>query len=427
MLLCATSQTTRNTAMPKPYSFSLYPSWLALACLLFTSVLHAETVAPPIAPERLQMLEQALQAEVDQGRLAGIAVLVEQDGKLLHRSQHGYQDIAGDVPLAEDTLYKIFSLTKPVTSVAMLMLQEQGKLSLDDPLAKYLPEFADLQVAIADGPDGIPQTAAPSHAPTLRELMNQTAGFSYGVFSQSQVDTLYLKADLFNTKQTLEEMVSKLAKLPLLNQPGTVWNYSLSVDIQARVVEVVSGQPYDQFLAENIFQPLGMKDTGYHVRSEQAPRLAVSYKPGDKGLEPQDNTQYLTKPKLTQGGSGLISSMDDYLRFAHMLLNGGELDGVRLLSAESIKEMAHDQLPAEVDGPNWAPGNRFGLNVAVVEDSAKAGHLPVGTYWWWGIQGPWMWIDPSNNRIVLGMMQNTDYRHSRVVHGTVSRILFGER
>ncbi|EZQ17881.1 beta-lactamase [Halopseudomonas bauzanensis] len=405
----------------------MYPSWLALACLLFTSVLHAETVAPPIAAERFQMLEKALQAEVDQGRLAGIAVLVEQDGKLLHRSQHGYQDIAGEVPLAEDTLYKVFSLTKPVTSVAMLMLQEQGKLSLDDPLAKYLPEFADLKVAVADGPDGIPQTAAPTHAPTLRELMNQTAGFSYGVFSQSQVDTLYLKADLFNTEQTLEAMVGKLAKLPLLNQPGTAWNYSLSVDIQARVVEVVSGQPYEQFLAENIFKPLGMKDTGYHVNAGQAPRLAVSYKPGDNGLEPQDNTQYLTKSKLTQGGSGLISSMDDYLRFARMLLNGGELDGVRLLSAESINEMARDQLPPEVDGPNWAPGNRFGLNVAIVEDSAKAGHLPVGTYWWWGIQGPWMWVDPSNNRIVLGMMQNTDYRHSRVVHGTVSRILFGER
>ncbi|WGK61872.1 serine hydrolase [Halopseudomonas sp. SMJS2] len=413
--------------MLKPYSRSLYPSWLALACLLFTSVLHAETIAPPIAAERFQMLEKALQAEVDQGRLAGIAVLVEQDGKLLHRSQHGYQDIAAEVPLAEDTLYKIFSLTKPVTSVAMLMLQEQGKLSLDDPLAKYLPEFADLKVAVADGPDGIPQTAAPTHAPTLRELMNQTAGFSYGVFSQSQVDTLYLKADLFNTEQTLEEMVDKLAKLPLLNQPGTAWNYSLSVDIQARVVEVVSGRPYEQFLAENIFQPLGMKDTGYHVNAEQAPRLAVSYKPGDNGLEPQDNTQYLTKSKLTQGGSGLISSMDDYLRFARMLLNGGELDGVRLLSAESINEMARDQLPPEVDGPNWAPGNRFGLNVAIVEDSAKAGHLPVGTYWWWGIQGPWMWVDPSNNRIVLGMMQNTDYRHSRVVHGTVSRILFEER
>lgn len=412
--------------MPKLYSRNLYPSWLALACLLFTSVLHADTIAPLIAPERFQMLEQALQAEVDQGRLAGIAILVEQDGELLHRSQHGYQDIASDVPLTEDTLYKIFSLTKPVTSIAMLMLQEQGKLSLDDPLAKYLPEFADLKVAVADGPDGMPQTAAPSHAPTLRELMNQTAGFSYGVFSQSQVDTLYLKSDLFNTEQTLEKMVGKLARLPLLNQPGTVWNYSLSVDIQARVVEVVSGQPYDQFLAQHIFKPLGMNDTGYHVNAEQAPRLAVSYKPGDNGLEPQDNAQYLTKPNLIQGGSGLISSMDDYLRFARMLLNGGELEGVRIISADSIAEMARDQLPPEVDGPSWAPGNRFGLNVAIVEDSVTAGQLPVGTYWWWGIQGPWMWVDPSNNRIVLGMMQNTDYRHSRLVHGTVSHILFGE-
>lgn len=406
----------------------LRPSfWLALTCLLSATALQAEAASSTLPAERFQMLEQALQAEVDQGRLAGIAVLVEQDGKLLHRSEHGYQDIAGEVPLAADTLYKIFSLTKPVTSVAMLMLQEQGKLSLDDPLARHLPEFADLRVAVADGPDGMPQTAAPAHQPTLRELMNQTAGFSYGVFSQSQVDTLYLKADLFNTGQTLEQMVGKLAGLPLLSQPGTVWNYSLSVDIQARVVEVVSGQSYDRFLAENIFQPLGMKDTGYHVSAEQAPRLAVSYKPGDDGLEPQDNSRYLSSPRLIQGGSGLISSMDDYLRFARMLLNGGELDGVRIISADAVAEMARDQLPPEVDGPSWAPGNRFGLNVAVVEDSARAGHLPVGSYWWWGIQGPWMWIDPGNNRIVLGMMQNTDYRHSRVVHGTVSSILFGAR
>ena len=413
--------------MPLCISRHLYSFWLALGCLLVTTTLHAEVTQQPIAAERFHMLEQALQAEVDEGRLAGIAVLVEQDGKLLHRSQHGYQDIAGDVPLADDSLYKIFSLTKPVTSVAMLMLQEQGKLSLDDPLAKYLPEFEGLQVAVADGPDGQPQTAAPTHTPTLRELMNQTAGFSYGIFGQSQVDKLYLQADLFNSQQTLEEMVSKLTSLPLAAQPGTVWNYSLSVDIQARLVEVVSGQPFDQFITENIFQPLGMKDTGYHVSAEQAPRLAVSYQPGENGLEPQDNSQYLNKPALIQGGSGLISSMDDYLRFARMLVNGGELDGVRIVSAESIAEMARDQLPRDVDGPNWAPGNRFGLNVAVVDDSAAAGHLPVGTYWWWGIQGPWMWIDPANNRIVLGMMQNTDYRHSRVVHGTVSHILFGDR
>src|SRR5690606_11764656 len=330
---------------------ALYFLWLA-TCLLFSSALHADTSAPSIAPERFKRLEAALQKEVDEGRLAGVAMLVGQDGKLLHRSQHGYHDIAGEVPLAEVSLFKIFSLSTSVTSIAILMQQEQAKLSLDDPLEKYLPEFADLRVAVADGPDGIPQTAEPTHAPTLRELMNQTAGFSYGVFSQSQVDTLYLKAGLFNTDQTLEQMVGKLAKLPLMNQPGTVWNYSLSVDIQARVVEVVSGQPYDQFIAEHIFKPLGMKDTDYYVSPEQAPRLAVSYKPGENGLEPQDNTQHLNKPTLIQGGSGLISSMDNYLRFARMLLNGGELDVVRSVSAEAIAEMSRDQLPAEVAGPH---------------------------------------------------------------------------
>ncbi|PAU86492.1 serine hydrolase [Pseudomonas sp. WN033] len=396
---------------------------LAVALLLATSALAA-----PFDPQRLAMLDQALQAEVEQGRLAGIALLIERDGEQVYRREVGYQDLASQTPLAEDSLYKIFSLTKPVTAVAVLMLVEEGKLALDQAVEHYLPEFKDLQVAIADGEDGRPVTEPASHPVTLRELMNYTGGFSYGRFSQSQVDTLYEQADLFSTDQTLAEMVAKVAALPLRQQPGTLWHYSISVDIQARIVEVVTGQPYAEFLAERIFQPLGMHETAYQVTPEQAPRLVTSYHPvAGEGLKPLPNDGYLLSPKLTMGGSGLISSMDDYLRFARMLLNEGELDGVRLLKPESVRMMASNQLPEGVAGPNWAPGNLFGLNVAVVNDPEPAGFLPVGTFWWWGIQGPWMWVDPSNDTVILGMMQNTDYRHSRVVHNTISQILYRQR
>ena len=222
--------------------------------------------------------------------------------------------------------------------------------------------------------------------------MNHTAGFTYGRFSESQVDALYVKEDIQNPDTTLADMMEKLARIPLRQQPGTQWHYSISVDIQARLVEVLSGMTFDAFLEQNVFQPLGMKDTGFYVPAEKAARLAVSYQPTEEGLKPMPNDFFLRKPNFLNGGGGLISSMDDYLRFARMLLNEGELDGVRILKPETVRMMASDQLPAQVSGPNWAPGNRFGLNVAIVNDSPAAQYLPEGTYWWWGIQGTWVWI-----------------------------------
>lgn len=401
---------------------SLRPfSLLALAALLLSPWLQAEPVSAP----RLGMLEQAMQAEVDAGRVAGIATLVWEQDQIVHRQQLGYQDIASQTPLAEDTLYKIFSLTKPVTAVAVLMLVEEGKLDLDAPLENYLPQFKNLQVAsdLAADPDNLPTEPA-RHAPTVRELMNYTAGFTYGRFSESAVDTLYQRADLFRRDITLEQLVDRLAALPLRQQPGTQWHYSFSIDIQARLVEVISGQPYDRFLAERLFKPLGMQDTAYYVGADKAARLATSYQPGEDGLQALPRDHWLSKPDLIMGGSGLVSSMDDYLRFARMLLNGGTLDGVRILQPETVEMMRSRQLPEDVAGPAWAPGNTFGLNVAVVDEPAAAGYLPAGTFWWWGIEGPWAWIDPDNQRIVLGMLQSTDYRHSRVIHNTVSQILF---
>lgn len=401
--------------------------WI-LALMLGVSSLAAhaqEAEAYRISEPRLQMLTQAMQKQVTDGKLAGVATLVWQDGKTVHRQQTGYQNIEENQPLTEDTIYKIFSLTKPITGTALLMLYEEGKFQLDDPVEEYLPELKGLRVAVGEGADGQPETEAADHPITIRELMTHTAGFTYGRFSQSQVDELYVREDIQNIDTTLADMVAKLGRIPLRQQPGTQWHYSVAVDVQARLVEVMSGMAFDEFLQARIFTPLKMVDTGFYVPQEKQDRFAVSYTPDpEKGLQPYPNKPWLTKPTFLNGGGGLVSTMDDYLRFARMLLNEGELDEVRLLKPETVQMMRTNQLPEGVAGPDWAPGNLFGLNVAVVNEPEPAGYLPENTYWWWGIHGPWMWVDPSNQIIVLGMMQNTDYRHSRVVHGTASHILY---
>ena len=400
---------------------------LALAALFSSVSLQADTAEQSsyrISEPRLQMLGGAMQAQVAEQKLAGISTLVWQDGEVIHRQNAGFQNVESQTPLADDTIYKIFSLTKPITGTALLMLFEEGKFNLDDPVGNYLPEMRDLRVELPGFPDKALETEPVNHPITIRELMTHTAGFSYGRFSQSYTDSLYVSEDIQNIDTTLADMMTKLSRIPLRQQPGTQWHYSISVDVQARLVEVLSGMAFDEFLQQRIFTPLGMVDTGFYVPESKQDRFALSYTPSESGLQPFPNEGWLSKPTFLNGGGGLVSTMDDYLRFARMLLNEGELDGVRLLKPETVRMMRSDQLPEGVDGPNWAPGNTFGLNVAVVNDSVAAEHLPVDTYWWWGIHGPWMWVDPTNQIITLGMMQNTDYRHSRVVHGTVSHILY---
>lgn len=404
----------------------LHIGWLLVASALFSQVATAEQPASGhIDAQRFIRLDQAMQQQVETGKLAGVDTLVYHDDEIAHRQLTGYKNLAEKVSLTEDTLYKIFSLTKPITGTALLMLHEEGKFELDDPVEKYIPEFKGMRVAKAEGPNGQPITEPANHPVTIRELMTHTGGFTYGRFSQSQVDSLYVQADVLDPNSTLADLIQKLKDIPLRQQPGTQWHYSVSVDIQARLIEVLSGKPFDVFLKERIFQPLGMNDTDFYAPADKAERLATSYRPTEQGLQPVPNDPFLSKPNFLNGGGGLVSSMDDYLKFARMLLGEGEVDGVRLLKPETVRLMRSDQLPEGVDGPNWAPGNRFGLNVAVVTDSEKAGYLPEGTYWWWGIQGTWMWVDPANEIITLGMMQNTDYQHSRVVHNIVSRILYG--
>ncbi|MEX2332852.1 MAG: serine hydrolase domain-containing protein, partial [Pseudohongiella sp.] len=247
---------------------------ICLARLLLTSALSVLAFAPSlyaqerdlarVSPEEVGMsadgindLAHAMRQEVDEGNLAGVVSALMRNGKLVHLDAHGYQSIEAQEAISEDTIFRIFSMTKPVTSVAMMMLLEEGRFSLDDPVSRYIPELANLEVAIEDGPGGFPVTEPANHEMTIRELMSHTGGLTYGLFSRSQVDSQYVAANILDTEGTLQDMIDKLSRIPLRQQPGTLWHYSVSVDVQARLVEVLSGMPFDEFLQARIFEPFG--------------------------------------------------------------------------------------------------------------------------------------------------------------------------
>ncbi len=358
---------------------------------------------------RLARLSEAMQALIDEQRLAGISTLIARHGKVAHFETQGYRDREADAPLAEDTIYRIYSMTKPITSVALMLLYEEGKFSLRDPVARYIPEFADLEVAVGVDDAGNMITEPADHPMTIRELMSHTAGFSYGIFSESAVDELYVEREVLKAEDTLQDMIDKLADIPLRQQPGSPWHYSIAVDIQGYLVEKLSGQKLDEFFQDRIFDPLGMNDTAFWVTPDKAPRFAQVYIYDDAGKvlrpdgEPLALQDYLQPITLLSGGGGLVSTSMDYLRFCQMLLNGGELDGVRLLAPSTVALMHRNQLPPE--HPEFSPGEGFGLNFAVVLDPVEANAISAGEYYWGGAAGTWFWIDPAEDLIFVGMIQ----------------------
>ena len=361
-----------------------------------------------LSSERLERLSAAMQGLVDDGRLAGITTLIARHGKVAHLRTFGAQDMEAGKPMAQDTIFRIYSMTKPVTSVALMLLYEEGRFQLSDPVENYIPEFKDLPVAVGEDDNGI-VTEPADHPMTIRELMSHTAGLSYGIFSESPVDALYREAELMHPDSTLQDFIADLAKIPLRQQPGSMWHYSVAVDVQGHLVEVLSGQPFDEFLKERIFDPLGMDDTGFWVPPEKAERFAQVYVYGEDGAlqrpggEPLRNRDYLSPVNFLSGGGGLVSTTMDYARFCQMLLNGGELDGVRLLAPSTVALMHRNQMPRDV--PEYSPGQGFGLNFAVVLDPVEADRISKGEYYWGGIAGTWFWIDPQESLIFVGMIQ----------------------
>ena len=362
-----------------------------------------------MSSDRLERLNGAMQGLVDDGLLAGITTMISRHGKVAHFGTFGHQNIEDGVEMSEDTIFRIYSMTKPITGVALMILYEEGKFRLSDPVHRYIPEFEGLVVAKEDGPNGQPITEPADHPMTIRELMAHTAGLSYGIFSQSQVDALYNEANVLDNNSTLKDMIDKLSKIPLRQQPGSMWHYSVAVDVQGYLVEVLSGQKFDEFLNERVFGPLGMNDTAFHVAADKADRFSQVYThDADGNLMAQEGfggrRDYLDPPTFLSGGGGLVSTTMDYMRFSQMLLNGGELDGVRILAPSTVKLMHLNHLPRELK--EMSPGTGFGLDFAVVLDPVAADGISKGEYYWGGAAGTWFWIDPKEDLVFVGMIQH---------------------
>jgi CubicO group peptidase (beta-lactamase class C family) len=360
--------------------------------------------------ERLAKLDAAMKALVDQGRLPGVVTYVARHGKVVNYSVYGKADLASGAPLKEDTIFRMYSQTKPVTGVAMMILFEEGRWKLEDPVAKYVPGFKNLKVFKGLDDKGQPILEPIARSATMRELMSHTAGFAYGLVYDNPVDRAYRDSGLLGSK-SLQAMVDEAAKLPLASQPGEQWKYSIAVDIQGYIIEQISGQPLAEFMQSRIFGPLGMKDTGFYVPDAKKARQAALYTYDRSGaLVPAEGFMVLDvskPPTAASGGGGLVSTVADYARFSQMLLNGGELDGARILAPSTIRLMAANHLTdAQLAQNPLGPGVGFGLDFATIMDPDAAG-TPAGkgTFSWGGAAGTWFWIDPENDVIVLGMIQ----------------------
>lgn len=383
---------------------------------------------------RLDAVAADLQARIDEGKLSGAVVMVAQDGEVLMHEAMGYQNVEDQVPMSKDTIFRIFSMTKPVTGTALMMLWDEGKFQLDDPVEMHLPELAGMQVFVEQNEDGSWVTEPADHPMTVRELMSHTGGLVYTPpLSQGPVAEAYAKAGIMNlTGATLAESMPALKDIPLSYQPGSQWVYSISVDVQGYMVERLSGMRFGEFLETRIFQSLGMVDTGFSVKPENTARLSRQYAPNNDGtLRRTDNRpglanfDFLSPPKFESGGGGLTSTAADYMRFVQMHLGGGELNGVRILSEAAVAQMRANQLPEAVANIGQLyPGNVFGLDFAIVENSDSYQGASEGTHWWWGIAGSWFWIDPVENIGFIGMIQNDDILYSLQVHAAARAAIY---
>jgi len=396
---------------------------LALAMPLLAAAQSLPTASPErvgLSTERLQMLTDVLKADVAAGKIPGAVLLVARQGKVAWFEPVGKLDATAGTPMQRDGIFRIYSMSKPITSVAAMMLVEDGRLKLDDPISMYLPEYASMTVGVEKpGADGKPVLeTVPARKPiTVQDLMRHTSGLTYGFFGPGLVKQAYNAAGLSANDPTNAEFSQRLAKLPLAYQPGTTWDYSQSTDILGRVIEVVSGQSLYQFEKARLFDPLGMKDTTYYVpEPARQPRIAEPL-PTDRsfGVGADLNDPRIVR-KLESGGGGLVSTAGDYARFLQMLLNGGSLDGKRYLGPRTIALMTADHSNAGagiVPGPLYLPGAGygFGLGFAVRRNDGEAPYPSAGgEYNWGGAGGTYMWVDPKNELFVVLMLQSPKHR-----------------
>jgi len=357
---------------------------------------------PPVvhyqSDAEIPKLSKSIQKMIDKKAIAGAIVMVSWKGKIIHYHAEGMRDIKEKSSLQKDSVVRIYSMTKPVTSVAVMMLHERGLLQLDDPIEKYLPEFQDVGVHHKR------RVLPLKRSITIRDLMRHTAGFSYGFFSNTAVDKMYMKNHPLYSRNN-REMTKKLSAYPLLSQPGKKWHYSVATDVLGDLVERVSGMSLGEFFAQNITKPLSMNDTSFSVSSDRIDRFSSVYGPKQKPKEYYKKSHYLQSNRIQSGGGGLVSTAQDYMRFCEMLVHGGELDGVRLLTQKSVAEMTKNQLP---EGVFTYGVFGFGLGFQVqLYDWGNKGH--IGEYGWDGAASTHFWISPSDELIVVALSQRQPY------------------
>ena len=379
-----------------------------------------------LIPARAARIKAAFEQDVQQGSIPGAVALVARRGKPVYLEAFGYSDREQGLTMSVDSIFRIASMTKPMVSVAVMMLVEEGLVRLVNPVSVYLPALKGLQVGVeATDAAGQPclSLEAARREMSVQDLLRHTSGISYGHFGDSLVKRAYRAAAVMDPKQTSAQFIAKLAALPLQHQPGEVWDYGMSTDVLGCLVEAVSGLPLDQFIANRITQPLGMKDTGFVVPQRDAQRIAEALVDPRTGERPPMARQLTVKPNFMSGGGGMVSTAPDYLRFAQMLINGGELEGVRLLSRKTVALMSCDHLPpgiavaasARAQFEESAPlpefGQGFGLGFCVRNDPGR-NPVPgsVGEFYWSGAFGTYFWIDPAEQLVAILMLCAPDLR-----------------
>lgn len=395
---------------------------LAAALLLPMTALPAAALAQAAPPLRIDpvsidraRIDKALAEMVSGGRAAGVEAVVWQGGRERYFGQAGFADREAQRPMNRDTLVNIFSMTKPVTGVALMTLWEQGKFGLDDPVARYIPEFANARFYAGKDANGVPLYRPASRPVLIRDLMRHTAGVPYG-FTDTAPDILWKANNPLSLDNDLETAAKMIGGLPLTFDPGTQWSYSSGVDVQARLVEIFSGMKFPDYVAKTVFGPLGMKDSAWAEPAERLPRFAASYAKGADGKlarVPDDQARALSwaGKKMTMGGAGIVSSIDDYLRFARMLLGNGSLDGVRILKPSTIRMMSTNMLDPRITERLWLPGKGnvgFGLDFAVrvgQPKDAKENRGAVGEFFWDGAATTLFWVDPANDLVAVFFVQ----------------------
>jgi CubicO group peptidase (beta-lactamase class C family) len=381
--------------------------------------LHAARSETSLDPTRLQHITQAVQADIDAGRIPGAVMLIAHHDKVVYEAALGMQDPAAGVPMTMDTIFRIYSMTKPIVSVAVMMLVEQGRLLISDPVSKHLPELGQPAVGMEGaGKDGRPmlQTVAARREMTVHDLLRHTSGLTYGIFGESMVKSTYREAGVERKDVTNAEMVRRLATVPLAYQPGTIWEYSRSTDVLGALIERISGMGLDEFLQQRILGPLDMKDSGFWVPQAQQHRVAEAFDTDPDSGAAIRLIDVRSKPDFLSGGGGMVSTARDYLRFARMLSNHGSLDGVRILSRKTVQYMTSDHLgdlPGARATPDFLPGPGYGFGLGFAVRIANGDAIvpgSLGDYNWSGMAGTYFWIDPVEDLAAIWLMQAPEQR-----------------